>query len=143
MKICPKCEINHIMNDNDEFCTICNQTSAKNNKTDNNKLEMEKYLLPFLRSFNQSSIEKLTQKEFSHKFLKLNIPLLIKCKHIDKEHCKKEVQLGNSNVYRYYIEPYNINGTYYHICSQWWSFGNAQSKTYLQELKHLQEYLKK
>lgn len=62
MKICPKCEINYIMNDNDEFCTICNQTSAKSQKNDNNKLEMEKNLLPILQTMSNKVLEKFTKK---------------------------------------------------------------------------------
>ena len=62
MKICPKCEINYILNDNDEFCAICNQTSAKSPKNDNNKLEMEKHLLPILRSFSPKWLKSLQKK---------------------------------------------------------------------------------
>ena len=138
MKICPKCEINFVINDKDEFCSVCN-TKNINNKihTDNNKSEMEKYLLPYLHKSPQKTIDALTTKEFSYEILRLRIPLLIKCQNLGKDCCKKEIAIGNSKVFRYYLEPYDINGIKYHICSQWSNSETEQSKQILNLFKYI------
>ena len=138
MKLCPKCELNYILNDTDEYCSVCESQKPSNNKlTDNNKSEMEKNLLPILNKLPQESLDKLTKKDLSFEIFKLRIPLLVKCNNLGKDHCKKEIQLGNSEVYRYYINPYDINGTKYHICSQWAQSATEQSKAILNLMKYI------
>ena len=137
MKVCPKCEINYILNDTDEFCSVCNESSNhRSSNTDNNKLEMERNLLPKLRQLPENTIQALTKKEFTFNLFKLSMPLLVECKQLGKECCKQEVRIGKSDMYRYYIEPYEINGKYYHVCSQW-HFDNTtnSSKLILQIFK--------
>lgn len=140
MKKCLICDLNFVLNDRENICETCkkkvNATSKKNN-VDSNKSMVEKYLLPYLRKLPQDSLDLLTTKEKSFEIFKLRLPLLIKCENIDKEHCKKEVIVDNSTNYRYYIKPYNINGNYYHICSQWWNFGTEYSKSLLQLMEHV------
>ena len=138
MKKCPVCELNYI-NDDGDMCHLCKNNTKPNGKTtlDSNKSEVERYLLPFLKKLPQEKLELLLTKEKSFQFFKLRLPLLIKCKNIDKEHCKKETIIDNSTTSRYYVTPYLINGKYYHICSQWWNFGTENSKSMLQLLKSL------
>lgn len=139
MKKCPICELNYV-DDEQESCKICNSQSNTNlsgKKVDSNKAEVEKYLLPFLRSLQQKELDLFLQKEKSFELFKLRLPLLIRCKNIDKEHCKKETIVDNSTTSRYYVTPYYINGNYYHICSQWWNFGTEYSKAILQLLKNV------
>ena len=136
-KKCPQCELNYIKVDED-LCSLCKSQHNHNNGTrDVNKNQVEEVLLPLLRTFPQSSLDKLTKKKESFEFLGLRLPLLVECQDIDKEHCKKEVVVDSSSVYRYYIEPYNINGKKYHICSQWWSAPTNNSKDILELLKEL------
>lgn len=141
MKTCPKCELNYIMNDSDELCEICKkskQSSQSKENNDDNKKMVEQDLLPLLRTFSSKNIEKLTNKDFSFELLHLRLPLLVKCENLnDEEHCKKEIIVDNSSVYRYYKKPYNINGQYYHICSQWWSHDTNNSKDILKLLKEI------
>lgn len=120
MKKCSKCEVNYITNANDEICEVCKNREIKEKKqVDDNKASVEQILLPFLRSQPQQVIDKFTIKEVSFDLFGLHHPLLVKCSQLGKERCKKEVMVGNSSTYRYYIEPYEINGQMYHICSQW------------------------
>ena len=143
MRICPRCETNYILNDTDELCKVCNENAKPTNATklDDNKLTMENYLLPLLQRAKPEALEGLTTKKISYELFKLRIPLLIKCKDQGKDCCKKEVSLGNSSVYRYYIDAYTIHGVKYHICSQWWSFGTENSKEYLKILEELKDKL--
>ena len=120
MKKCPICEVNYITNAYDEICEVCKNREIKEKKqVDDNKTSVEQILLPFLRNQPQQVIDKFTTKEVSFDLFGLYHPLLIKCSQLGKERCKKEVMVGNSSTYRYYIEPYEINGQMYHICSQW------------------------
>ena len=138
MKKCPKCELNYIKDDTDELCSVCREQKPKNTTTtDNNKSEMEKHLLPILQRLPQSSLDELTEKELSFQLFKLRIPLLVKCDNLGKDHCKEEVKVGNSDVYRYYIDPYDINGIKYHICSQWAYSETEQSKLILNLCKEI------
>lgn len=132
MKKCPNCELNYIKDD-ENLCSVCKQESILkvNSTTDSNKNKVERFLIPFLKSLNQDVIKSLTLKEFSFNVFKIRHPLLIECKNIDKQHCQKEVAIGNSKNYRYYIDPVNINGKYYHICSQWANCGVEESKNVL------------
>ena len=138
MKKCPNCEINYI-DEKESECEICKkQNNARNVKlTDDNKTQVEKYLIPFLRKLSQKQLESFLQKDESFRLFKLRLPLLIKCENIDKEHCRRERIVDNSNTPRYYTDKYLINGNYYHVCSQWWSFGSEKSKDILQILKEL------
>ena len=138
MKKCPKCEFNYI-NDNEELCSLCkkdNNLQSNNSSKDNNKDKVERFLLPYLKKLSQDKLESFTKKEESYTMFKINLPLLIECKNIDKDHCKKEVIVDNSSVYRYYIKPYKINGKYYHICSQW-ADGVENSKNILKILSKI------
>ena len=132
-KKCPQCELNYIKEDED-LCDVCKSQHNHNNRSrDVNKNQVEEVLLPKLRTLPQSSLDRLTRE----KVLDLTLPLLLECQDIDKEHCKKEVVVDSSSVYRYYIEPYNINGKKYHICSQWSSTPTNNSKDILKLLKEL------
>ena len=136
MKKCPSCELNFI-NDDEELCSVCKNEKVKESgsKKDDNKKDVENYLIPFLRECSQEVIDSFTKKELSFEAFKIRLPLLIECQNIDKEHCKNEVRVGCSSNYRYYIEPYYINGKYYHICSQWANSDVEQSKFWLQIVK--------
>ena len=139
MRKCPKCKLNYIKNDVDSLCSVCMDASYSNagRKTDDNKSEMERNILPKLRSLSPRVVELFTNKKESFDIFKLRIPLLVRCRELGKDCCKKEVIVDNSRVYRYYIEPYNINGVKYHICSQWWNFGAEESKLILQLFKNI------
>lgn len=139
MKKCIKCELNYVKNDADELCEICKKEILNNSKgsnLDSNKTEVEKYLLPFLKALPQEKLELFLKKEKSFELFKLRLPLLIRCKNIDKEHCRKETIVDNSTTSRYYITPYLINGEYYHICSQWADCGIEESKNCLKMVKN-------
>ena len=140
MKKSPKCELNYIINDYDELCSVCKENEKSNQSKENvddNKNMVEQILLPLLKTFSNSALEKLTNKSFSFEFLHLRLPLLVKCENLGEEHCKQEIIVSNSNVYRYYKKPYNINGQNYHICSQWWDHGTNNSKDILKLLKEM------
>ena len=138
MKKCPKCDLNYIQ-DSEEFCSVCKSNNKKHtgSSSDVNKNKVEQLLLPILRTFPQSSLDKLTRKKESFDFLGLRLPLLVECKNLDKECCKNEIIVDSSTVYRYYIEPYEINGKKYHICSQWCSTPTNNSKDILELLKEI------
>lgn len=119
------------------MCKAETKQAIGNVQLDDNKSKVEKYLLPILRDFPEAGLELLTTKKASLEFLHLRLPLLIKCSGGGREECKKEIIVDNSTVYRYYIEPYDINGTKYHICSQWWSGCGNNSKVMLELLKEL------
>ena len=142
MAMCPICELNYIK-DNEEMCEVCKRERRKEEtKKDNNKRDVEKYLLPFLRECPQETINKLTQKALSYEAFKLRYPLLVECQNINKEECQKEVAVGASSNYRYYIEPYYINGKYYHICSQLADFSGEESKNLLKIISREYSMLK-
>lgn len=120
MKLCPKCELNWI-GDGETACKCCEDVvNVRGGARDSNKVDVEQNLLPILRTLRQDVIDDLTKKEPSYELLRLRLPLLVKCNCRGKEHCVSEIRVGNSDVYRYYIKPYDINGRQYHICSQWW-----------------------
>ena len=130
---CKKCELN-IVKDEDDICDVCNKQGIHSYKeTDSNKDFVEKVLLKFLLSLPFKNVEAFTKIEASKEIFELNIPLLVECKCNDS--CEKEVIVGNSSVYRYYIKPYDINGKKYHICSQWGEY-NKYSFTLLKELNN-------
>lgn len=136
MKKCSKCEVNYVTNANDEICEICKNKGIKEKKqVDDNKASVEQILLPFLRSQPQQVIDKFTTKEVSFDLFGLHHPLLVTCLQLGKERCKKEVMVGNSSTYRYYIEPYEINGQMYHICSQWANCLGNNSKNAFELIK--------
>ena len=58
----------------------------------------------------------------------LRLPLLV------KEGDKITDDKGHA---RYYVQPYDINGEYYHICSQWWSASGNNSKDILKLLSEI------
>ena len=137
MKKCPSCELNYI-NDDEELCTICKREKVKTIelKKDDNKKDVENYLLPFLRNLPQDTIDAFTYKDLSFSAFKIRLPLLKECQNIDIEHCQNKVRIGNSSNYRYYIKPYYINRKYYHICSQWADCGIEESKNWLKIVKN-------
>lgn len=136
MKKCPNCELNYIK-DHESSCSICvGKVSKNSNSRDNNKNDVENYLLSLLKNLPQDTIDAFTKKDLSFSAFKIRLPLLIECQNIDKEHCQNEVRIGNSNNYRYYIKPSFINGKYYHICSQWTDRGTEESKSWLKTVKN-------
>ena len=141
MKLCPKCEINYILNLDDELCEVCREEMLQTDAgtKDSNKARVEEVLLPFLRSLPEAALKKLTEKELSLQFLQLRLPLLKECRNLGEEACKQEIILDKSKTYRYYIKPYRIGNKYYHICSQWWSCPGNRSKDILGILKELTE----
>ena len=134
-KKCPRCELNYIRDDED-LCSICKEELGKNHKiaVDNNKAMVERDLLPILRSLSLNELEQFLRKDVSERVFGLHLPLLIRCENKGVEKCRQEVKVDNSNVCRYYVSPYNINGKYYHICSQWWSCASDNSKDILKRL---------
>ena len=138
VKYCSKCGLNFVLEDSECECKECrNEKLIHRGSFDNNKNEVEQYLLPILRGLPQSALDSLMTKEFSFELLHLRLPLLKKCRGLGKEGCKEEVIIDNSTVYRYYITPYDINGQKYHICSQWWDAQGNDSKFMLELLKNL------
>ena len=133
---CPRCELNYITDD-EEYCDVCKEELGKSHKIilDNNKAMVERDLLPILRSLDDEDLELFLRKDISEKVLGLHLPLLIKCENKGIEHCRKEVRVDNGSVLRYYVNPYNINGKFYHICSQWWSTATDNSKDMLKKLR--------
>ena len=74
MKKSPKCELNYIINDYDELCSVCKENEKSNQSKENvddNKNMVEQILLPLLKTFSNSALEKLTNKRFSFEFLHL------------------------------------------------------------------------
>ena len=136
---CPKCELNYI-DENEDCCDVCKDVTIHRkgvSRMDSNKAEVERYLLPFLRAIPEEKLMLFTGEEESFKVFKLRLPLLVECKYISDKHCREEIIVDNSNVYRYYVQPYYINGKYYHICSQWWSSGQEFSKDILYMIKKI------
>jgi len=60
----------------------------------------------------------------------------VKCAENGKDACRREIRDSAGHA-RYYVEPYDINGVKYHICSQWWSSGGDISKDMLKMLAEL------
>lgn len=141
MKLCPKCEINYILNSDDELCEVCKGETLKTDAgtKDGNKAQVEKVLLPLLKELPEEELEKFTKKELSLKLFKLRHPLLKECRNLGEEACKQEIILDKSKTYRYYIKPYRIGNKYYHICSQWWSCPENRSKDMLSLLDMLRQ----
>lgn len=139
-KKCPKCEINYIMNQFDEMCEECKQKKTvhtNSGERDNNKQKVEIDLLPILRKLSSDAIQALTKKKESFDLLGLRLPLLVECSGFGGEACIKEITTNSSRVYRYYVQPYDINGKKYHICSQWWIAEGNKSKDILNLLKEI------
>ena len=137
---CPKCELNYIMNPLDEVCDECRARangSTVKIRVDDNKQKVETDLLPILRNLPALAIQSLTKKKDSFDLLGLRLPLLVECGGFGGQACKKEITIGSSDVYRYYVKPYDINGKKYHICSQWWSAEGNKSKDILSLLKEI------
>lgn len=133
MKKCSKCELNYIKDDCD-LCAVCGeQEISKNKTTDDNKNDVELYLIPFLKQLSPEKLNFLTSKDHSFKCFGLRLPLLIKCKNIDKDDCREGIITDSSKTYRYYINAYNINGE----CSQWATTNNEISKNILQLFQNI------
>lgn len=139
-KKCAKCDLNYVMNDIDGLCSECQKEdniSIKKPPVDNNKHMVERDLLPILRGMTSVAIKSLTVKQESYDLLGLRLPLLVECGGHGGESCKREIIKDESKTYRYYIQPYDINGKKYHICSQWWSVAGNNSKDILKLLKEI------
>ncbi len=137
---CPKCEINYL-NENEELCEVCRKDESyftTKTEKDDNKTMVERDLVPLLRLFDKAFIEKFTKKEESFEFFGLRRPLLIECKDLGVDVCRKEIKDRKGNN-RYYIDQYMFFGKKYHICSQWWSAKGNHSKEVLKMLKGLKE----
>ncbi len=138
MKVCPKCQVNYIINEQNELCELCQKIVQIDPKPkDENKREVERYLIPILREMSEAAVESLTTKEESFALLGLRLPLLIKCKCEGVDCCNTEIK-DRTGHNRYYINPYSIGEKKYHVCSQWWSAENNHSKDILQLLKNLE-----
>ena len=138
MKKCKICELNYVKDENEEVCEICKMkmnVSQNSKEIDNNKEQIEKYLLPYLRKLPKDILKTYTTKERSMKIFKLRHPLLVECKNSGYEQCKKEIITDKSQTYRYYVKPYKINNEYYHICSQWANSVIDNSKIILNIIK--------
>lgn len=140
MKKCPECDLNYIK-DFEATCSVCNaakESFISRTHVDNNKNMVENDLLPILRSANPVKLKALTTKAESYQFLHIRLPLLVECKNksSDSQACKKEITDPTGHV-RYYVQPYDIGGKKYHICSQWWNAENNDSKEILKLLKEL------
>ncbi len=136
-KLCPKCETNYI-NDDEESCVICKRKTRENGgKKDDNKQEVEKYLLPYLRALSENDVESLTHKKMSFELFKLRLPLLVKCQENGADCCRNEIK-DKAGHNRYYSTPYVIGNGKYHICSQWWSSTQEHSKDLLKNLYKLE-----
>lgn len=126
----------------DRVCEVCKSKAVDSNSkptVDNNKYLVERDLLPILKTLSLAAIQSLTQKEYSFDLLGLRMPLLVECSELGRDACKKEIVRDVSMVYRYYVQPYDIDGKKYHICSQWWSVAGNNSKDILKLLKEIKE----
>ena len=144
MKICEKCGLNYVLDENEDVCEVCKQEGnvRKVSSRDSNKTNVEVNLLPVLRSLPKNVIDALTEKRFSYELLHIRLPLLVECRCLGKERCKEEIIVDNSNVRRYYATPYVIHGKYYHICSQWWECKENDSKQVLKLFEQVKEKMK-
>ena len=141
-KKCPTDDCLNYMDDKQDLCDVCKERTTGHTdkiRIDDNKSKVERDLLPILRSFSVAGIQSLTTKKESFDLLGLRLPLLVECRGFGGDACKKEIITDVSKVYRYYVQPYDINGKKYHICSQWWSAAGNNSKDILKLLKEIKD----
>ena len=62
MKICEKCGLNYVLDENEDVCEVCKQEGnvRKVSSRDSNKTNVEVNLLPVLKSLPQNVIDALT-----------------------------------------------------------------------------------
>lgn len=143
-KKCPKCELNYIV-ESEEMCSTCRkmmEPEPAKNPIDENKLMVERDLIPLLKSFSAEMVEEFTHKQASLDVLGLRLPLLVKCNDEGIDCCRREIR-DKAGHGRYYITSYDINGVKYHICSQWWSAVGNNSKDILKLIKEVLKDLAK
>ncbi len=78
--------------------------------------DVEAYMLPHFLDMSHDTIKNVWG---SIEFLGLIglRPILVECKCLGRNCCKDEITINGR--YRYYMKPFNINGKYYHIYSNW------------------------
>ena len=88
---------------------------------------VQKYMRPILESGKVSSeeIEKLRSREYCGETLNISFPLLVKSSE-------------EYNRAKYYVEPADINGEEYLICSQWYERPENNDKPFV--IKWIREH---